>query len=232
MTSTHPTRLADFWLPILEQARRSFAAPPADTAEVGRSLVAALDAAAARAAEHGHSQDQIQQALFAVVAWIDEAAMTRPWPGASAWRLAPLQRHYFSTTRAGVEFFQRLQALPDDATSVREVYGLMLVAGFAGHYTIKPPGELAAVPHVDMRVLDPVQHQRRHGYGRQHIANIERGSRPGVGEGRRGAGRQALEAPPPFGKGAVAGPPRREPHERGPATPGRLGRVAGSAQPS
>lgn len=140
-------RLADFWLPTLELARRLFREPPADIAGVGPTLIASLDTASARAADHGFAQTQIQSARFAVVAWLDETAMTQPWPGASGWRLAPLQRHDFSTTRAGVEFFQRLDALGEDDAAVREVYALMLVAGFAGHYSARPPGELAALRH-------------------------------------------------------------------------------------
>lgn len=144
MTPT-PLRLADAWLPTLELARRGFeATPPLDAAELGRTLMASLDATVARAREHGYSSEQVQSALFAVVAWIDEAAMTQPWPGASVWRLSPLQRHYFATTRAGVEFFQRLEQLGEEDTAVREVYGLMLIAGFTGHYSGKPAGELAA----------------------------------------------------------------------------------------
>lgn len=145
MTPASTPRLAEFWLPALELARRLFREPPPDTAAVGPALIAALDSAATRAAEHGYSQAQIQASLFAVVAWIDEAAMTQAWAGAAGWRLVPLQRHYFSTTRAGVEFFQRLSGLAEDDSAVRGVYALMLVAGFAGHYGARPPGELAAL---------------------------------------------------------------------------------------
>nr|WP_255592938.1 DotU family type IV/VI secretion system protein [Bordetella sp. BOR01] len=113
-----------------------------DAPSLSAQLKANLDAAVARAQDKGFSPDDVQLALFAVVAWIDEQAMSREWPGAAAWRLSPLQRHYFATTRAGVAFFEKLEALPDGAVDVREVYGLVLLAGFHGRYTHRAPGEL------------------------------------------------------------------------------------------
>ncbi|HRL21918.1 MAG TPA: DotU family type IV/VI secretion system protein [Alcaligenes sp.] len=132
--------LASFFLTVMRQARASFSGE-ADAAQSGAALIEALDQACARARDRGHDQSSVGSALFAVVAWIDETAMTSPWPGAGHWRLTPLQRHYFGTTRAGSEFYQRLQALPEEATQVREVYGLVLVAGFQGEYAARAPGE-------------------------------------------------------------------------------------------
>lgn len=132
--------LASFFLTAMRQARTHFS-QEADAAQSGAALIEALDQACARARDRGYEQAEVGAALFAIVAWIDEAAMTSPWPGAGHWRLTPLQRHYFATTRAGSEFYQRLQALPENATQVREVYGLVLVAGFQGEYAARAPGE-------------------------------------------------------------------------------------------
>lgn len=141
-TAPTPARLAEFWLPVMAQARSSFNAAPDSADQAAPRLISALDQAAARAHEYGFDTQAVEQALFAVVSWIDEIAMTTHWPGARAWRLAPLQRRYFSTTRAGVQFFERLDALDDQATAVREVYALMLIAGFQGHYGHAREGEL------------------------------------------------------------------------------------------
>jgi len=142
--SEHTERLADFWLSVMAQARRGFiAAAQADAVQLAAQISAALDQAAARAHEHGFDAQSVEHALFATVAWIDEQAMTTDWPGARAWRLAPLQRRYFSTTRAGAQFFQRLDALGEEEGAAREVYGLMLVAGFTGHYGGERLGELS-----------------------------------------------------------------------------------------
>lgn len=142
-TSTpNATRLADVWLPVMALARESFNAPTEAAEQAATRLIAALDQAAARAHEHGFHTESVDQALFAIVAWIDEVAMTTAWAGARAWRLAPLQRRYFSTTRAGVQFYERLEALDEEDVQTREVYALALIAGFRGHYGGAREGEL------------------------------------------------------------------------------------------
>lgn len=141
--SSTTSRLAEVWLPVMALARRSFkddASHPADQA--APRLIAALDQAAARAHESDFDTQAVEQSLFAIVAWVDEIAMTTKWSGAHAWRLAPLQRRYFSTTHAGVQFFERLDALDDTANAVREVYAMALIAGFHGHYSNGREGEL------------------------------------------------------------------------------------------
>lgn len=129
-----------------------------DADTVRRQLKASLDAAVERIQTNGFTAADAQSSLFAVVAWIDELAMSCDWAGGASWRLEPLQRHYFSTTRAGMEFFERLEALPDDAVDVREVYGLVLLAGFSGRYTHRA---LADLDNYRAALLDRVARERR-----------------------------------------------------------------------
>lgn len=137
-----------YWMPIVEHARNRLTQGEFTADGGGKGLaaelIAALDAAQGRAHLDGYTEEQVHSALFAVVAWIDEQAMSRAWPGAQAWRETPLQHHYFSSNRAGVDFFVRLEALPPKAVEVREVYALMLAAGFEGEYSKRPRGELPA----------------------------------------------------------------------------------------
>lgn len=144
MTSS---RLADCWVGIMLNARCLIAEPEAEFSGVAPALIAQLDFAITRARDLQYSEPEIRESLFAIVAWIDETAMTSSWAGASNWRNKPLQRHYFSTTRAGIEFFQRLEGLPEAAINAREVFGLTLLAGFAGRYASRPGGELADYRH-------------------------------------------------------------------------------------
>ncbi|WP_053064159.1 DotU family type IV/VI secretion system protein [Caballeronia mineralivorans] len=137
-------RLAHCWMPVVERVRTELSAASTEAGTLAAAIPAMLDSAQTNARRVGYSEREIGDALFAVIAWIDEQAMTRAWPGAPAWRLAPLQRRYFSTTRAGVEFFQRAEALPPEAHGVREVYGLMLIAGFEGRFSSRPKAELTA----------------------------------------------------------------------------------------
>jgi type VI secretion system protein ImpK len=155
-------RLSNIWISSMELARAAIggigAAANPDAAAVAAQLKSSLDAAVGRAQAQGYTSAETQAALFAVVAWIDELAMSREWPGGAAWRLSPLQRHYFSTTRAGAEFFEKLEALPEDAIEVREVYGLSMLAGFAGRYAHRPAGELAQYREA---LLERIAEERR-----------------------------------------------------------------------
>ncbi len=137
------TRLADCWMGIFDAAKAGFADPAQTQESLSASLIEMLDQAGNRAREQQFAEAEIREALFAMVAWVDETAMSRSWPGAEAWRRAPMQRHYFSTSRAGVEFFQRLEALPESAQGAREVFGMVLLSGFQGRYATRPGGELA-----------------------------------------------------------------------------------------
>lgn len=136
------TRLADCWMGVFDAAKAGFADPAQTQERLSVELIALLDQASNRAREQQFAEAEIREALFALVAWVDETAMSHNWPGADAWRRAPMQRHYFSTSRAGVEFFQRLEALPESAQSAREVFGMVLLGGFQGHYATRPGGEL------------------------------------------------------------------------------------------
>jgi type VI secretion system protein ImpK len=75
-------------------------------------------------------------AIFPVVAFVDELFLTSSWDHKNEWKLNPLQREYFNTTNAGAEFYDRLSVLnkfgPD--RDVREVYALCMGLGFRGKY--------------------------------------------------------------------------------------------------
>lgn len=143
MAKLKNTRLADFYLPIMQELRNLL--PSAESApDLAKTLKDAIDQANAQALVDGYKQDDITQAQFALVAWVDEQAMSHSWSGASAWRLTPLQRYYFSTTRAGSEFYQRLDALDANNTAVREVYALVLIAGFQGEKGTRSRQDLLA----------------------------------------------------------------------------------------
>lgn len=136
-------RLANCFMPIFSEAKAGLAEPGHTYESLSAQLTGMLEAAANQARELKFAEAQVREAQFAVVAWVDETAMSRQWDGAMQWRRAPLQRHFFSTTRAGVEFFQRLEALPEAAADAREVFGLALLSGFQGRYATRPGGELA-----------------------------------------------------------------------------------------
>ncbi|MFL9950509.1 DotU family type IV/VI secretion system protein [Paraburkholderia agricolaris] len=150
-------RLASCWTPLIEYATATFdverarphgepsaASGVAAATVVARELLDRLEAAQKRAGDEGHSAFAVHESLFAVVAWLDERAMNSAWDGAAAWRAAPLQQTCFGTVRAGAEFYERLDALPDDAAQVRETFALMLLLGFRGRFATRPAAEFAS----------------------------------------------------------------------------------------
>jgi type VI secretion system protein ImpK len=82
----------------------------------------------------GFNEDEWQEALFAVCAWIDETILCSEWSERGKWQEDQLQRLHFQTMNAGEEFFNRLAALDPEATSIREVYAYCLALGFKGRY--------------------------------------------------------------------------------------------------
>jgi len=149
-------RLASYWIPEMESAYATFRQGGADADAAAAAIKASLDRTGAQAARGGYTAKQVEDALYATVAWIDELAMSFDWPGSARWRLSPLQRHYFATTHAGVGFFERLGALPENEVEVREVYALMLVAGFQGDFAHRPAAELQA---FRSELLERVAHE-------------------------------------------------------------------------
>ena len=96
-----------------------------------------------------------EKALFPVVAWIDERLALLPaWRQSREWRGLMLQRKFFSTSHAGVTFFERLQALEADEHALREVYVMCLGLGFVGRYSQEPHSmELARLREEHYRQL-------------------------------------------------------------------------------
>jgi len=108
----------------------------ADADVVQGEMIKLFEQSQACAESLGMSDEYYQQAQFPVVALLDEMLLCSNWSDKAAWRLKPLQRHYFETTNAGSEFYDRLSELnkfgPD--RDIREVYALCLGLGFRGKY--------------------------------------------------------------------------------------------------
>ncbi len=54
-----------------------------------------------------------KEALFAVCAFVDEALLTSSWAEKARWQASTLQRTFFGTVNAGVEFYDHLRSLLD-----------------------------------------------------------------------------------------------------------------------
>jgi type VI secretion system protein ImpK len=86
------------------------------------------------AARELFSRDDYNQARFAICAWVDEAILISNWLHTKRWLMNQLQRIYYKTNNAGIEFFDRLNGIGLHQRDVREVYYLCLALGFTGRY--------------------------------------------------------------------------------------------------
>jgi len=108
----------------------------------------------------------VEEARFALVAWIDECVNTCGWKSTAEWERDPLQRQLFGTRRAGVEFFEHLEKLRPENADALEVYFLCLALGFRGDYADRDADRRLIVQRTLEklrrvgRALDP-QHEKR-----------------------------------------------------------------------
>lgn len=77
---------------------------------------------------------EMEEACFALVAWIDECVLRCPWGDHEQWLREPLQLQLYQTNRAGDEFYDHLQSLGSEQNDAREIYFLCLALGFEGQY--------------------------------------------------------------------------------------------------
>lgn len=107
-----------------------------------------LDASERAAREAGSTDEQIREALFAIVAFFDETIQESAWADKEQWRSRPLQLERFGRYDAGEEFFVRLDALraaPVEQAAVLEVYYLCLALGYRGRYQGKDRATVQAL---------------------------------------------------------------------------------------
>jgi type VI secretion system protein ImpK len=80
-------------------------------------------------------QEDVQQAKYAIAAFIDEMILTSSWGLKDSWADKPLQLAYFNDFSAGEEFYNKVDALRGaKKNAVLEVYYLCLALGFRGKY--------------------------------------------------------------------------------------------------
>lgn len=99
------------------------------------------------AARRGYSREDVQEANFAVVAFLDEVVLSSSGGGQSQWARKSLQEEIFEERSAGEVFFKRLDALrahPDSSelAEVLEVYYTCLLLGYEGRHSEGARAEL------------------------------------------------------------------------------------------
>ena len=103
-----------------------------------------------RARQRGYGADDVKQAIFAVVAFLDESVLTSRNPAFADWPRLPLQAELFGNQLAGEIFFQELQRVlnrPDtnEVGDLLEVYSLCILLGFKGRFAAGGSGDLRSM---------------------------------------------------------------------------------------
>jgi type VI secretion system protein ImpK len=117
------------------------------------------------AATLGYAREMVQEANFAVVAFLDEAVLSSQSVGQAQWARKNLQEELFEQRSAGELFFKHLEELRThhDSTQVAEVlevYYLCLLLGYEGRYASGSKAEL----HI---LMDNVRERIERILGRQ-----------------------------------------------------------------
>lgn len=136
-------------LTVIERMRAN-RQPVSDAMTFRHQVREALKLADQEGRRRGYTAEDIQLAIFAVVAFLDETILNLRLPQFADWPRQPLQEELFGHHIAGEVFFQNLQALlgrndSQDLADLLEVYQLCLLLGFAGRYSIGGKGELRAI---------------------------------------------------------------------------------------
>ena len=122
----------------------------ADAASFRAQIWTAVRQAEDDARRRGYSTDDIELAIFAVVAFLDESILNLRLPVFSDWPRQPLQEERYGHHVAGEIFFQNLTKLltrsdSNDLADLLEMYQLALLLGFAGRYSMGGRGELRGI---------------------------------------------------------------------------------------
>lgn len=95
----------------------------------------------------GKTPETLQQARYAVAAFVDEMISTSQWPQREDWSARPLQYEFFREHVAGEEFFNRLDAVRRGGgdQDLLGVFYLCLILGFEGKYRLHGAEKLKAL---------------------------------------------------------------------------------------
>lgn len=151
-------RLAEYFTPcfmlILQLRQGKDSGDPGALRQRIKQLLARVEHSCSGA---GYRDKEIEKALFALVAFLDETLISPAWPHQNAWRENPLQVELYKSFNAGEEFFNRLEQMlrrPAPEAEVLEVYYLCMVLGFKGKYLLHQQEKLRVLisdTHKELR---------------------------------------------------------------------------------
>ena len=129
-------RLADVYAPCFSLALQLRATNEYGDAEVLRRRIKhLLETTRHEAKRTGLAPEDVREAEFALVAFLDETLLSSEWSQKDRWLARPLQLELYDRYDAGEAFFDRLDGLranPGLHAEVLEVYYLCMALGFKG----------------------------------------------------------------------------------------------------
>jgi type VI secretion system protein ImpK len=113
--------------------------------DLRQRIIDVLDRMVGAARAANVPEQEIAEARYALVAFIDEQILKSSWPGRVEWMNQPLQLTLYREVTAGENFFARMRALLNHGGHefALEIYYLCLALGFRGAYGIS--GNAAAL---------------------------------------------------------------------------------------
>lgn len=129
-------------------------------AQFRNEVLSALGNVKSEAASTGIEQEDAAAAFYALAAFIDSRVADSEWSGKPQWAGEPLSRILLQDPEAGVNFFQRMDALTNRQREVKEVYFVCLALGYRGMYADLDPNQqaerLGEIKRSILRDLHPV----------------------------------------------------------------------------
>lgn len=139
-------RLAEVYAPAFTLVLQLRATQEYGDAETLRGRIKALlEKSRRQAAQSGLPPEDVREAEFALVAFLDETLLSSDWSEKDRWLARPLQLELYNRYDAGEAFFDRLDGLranPGLHVEAIEVYYLAMALGFKGKYQLHGQEEL------------------------------------------------------------------------------------------
>lgn len=132
--------------------------------------------AEAKAKRSGLNEQDVQDAKYAISAFVDESVLYSNWQFKDEWLNKPLMIEYFNDALAGEIFFQKMDRIAQESKlELLEIFYLCLMLGYEGRYRILGRDELNRYL-TEMREkfnLKPIERISPHAYVERHVPKIK-----------------------------------------------------------
>jgi type VI secretion system protein ImpK len=133
---------------------------PQDDAAFARKMTQFLDDFGRNARRRNAAPDDVDAAIYAFCAAVDEIILRSGFAIRDAWERRPLQLQLFGDQLAGEHFFERLERLRERGSAhveALEVFHMCLLLGFQGRYILEGTEKLN---YLTARLGDEIAHMK------------------------------------------------------------------------